>query len=223
MGMKPIAHVYNNFPEKFGLPRQSQLAPHLVSEIVMEEPYRVPEAFRGIEEYGYLWIIWEFEKTGNSEFSPTVRPPRFGGNKRVGVFATRSPNRPNPIGLTAVKLLGVDYTADRGPVLRVAGADIRSGTPVYDIKPYLPYADSYEDAACALEAPPSLQVVWEAECPSSLSREERMELEEAISFDTRPAYRKEEKSSFGMSYGRYQVKFRVEEDTVYIESVIPQK
>ena len=145
--MKVIARMRSDFPTKFGLPRQSGMAEHLISRIVMEEGFRNPEAFRGIGDFEYLWLLWLFEPMGRREWSPTVRPPKLGGNKRVGVFATRSPNRPNPIGLTRVKLISLEQTDALGPVLTVSGADLMSGTAILDIKPYLPFADSVPCAA----------------------------------------------------------------------------
>ena len=144
--MKVVARIQNAFDEKFGVPRQSGLAEEVISTIVFEEEYRVPEALRGIEAFSHLWLIWGFDRTERETWSPTVRPPRLGGNKRVGVFATRSPFRPNAIGLSCVRLMGVEKTAGQGAVLKVAGADIVNGTPIYDIKPYLPYSDCRTDA-----------------------------------------------------------------------------
>ena len=143
--MKIIARIHNPYDEKFGVPRQSGLAEEVLSTIVFEEEYRVPEALRGIEEFSHLWLIWGFDKAERDTWSPTVRPPRLGGNKRVGVFATRSPFRPNAIGLSCVKLVSVDKTPE-GLVLTVSGADLMNGTPIYDIKPYLPYADCKPEA-----------------------------------------------------------------------------
>lgn len=144
--MKPIAHMQSEFPTKFGIPRQSGLAKSLKSKIVFEEKYRDPEAFRGLEAYSHIWIIWEFSEAVRDEWSPTVRPPRLGGNVRKGVFATRSPFRPNPIGLSGVKLEKIDLHTEEGPVLYVSGADLMNGTPIYDIKPYVPFVDSHPDA-----------------------------------------------------------------------------
>ena len=144
--MKAIAHIRNDFPEKFGIPHQSGRIQELKADIVFEPEYRNPEAFRGLEEYSHIWLIWEFSQAIRPEWSPTVRPPRLGGNIRKGVFATRSPFRPNPIGLSSVKLEGIEFT-EEGPILHVLGADLMNGTPVYDIKPYLAYVDSHPDAS----------------------------------------------------------------------------
>ena len=146
--MKIIAKIKNDFKEKFGIPRQSGIARNMLSRIVFEPEYRVREALRGIEEYSHLWLIWEFSEAKREGWSPTVRPPRLGGNKRMGVFATRSPYRPNPIGLSSVKLVSVDESEGEGLVLTVSGADLLDGTPIYDIKPYLSFTDSHPDAVC---------------------------------------------------------------------------
>ena len=144
--MKVIAHIHSDFPTKFGIPRQSGLVESLKAKIVFEPEYRNSDALRGMDEYSHLWLIWEFSEAKRDTWSPTVRPPRLGGNKRMGVFATRSPFRPNPIGLSCVKLEAIDFTAENGPVIIVSGADLLDGTPIYDIKPYLPFADSRPDA-----------------------------------------------------------------------------
>ena len=145
--MKMIAHIESDFTEKFGIPRQSGLVENLVSRIVFEKEYRVPEAFRGLEDFSHIWIIWQFSEAVREDWSPTVRPPRLGGNKRMGVFATRSPFRPNSIGLSSVRLLKIDFDCPEAPVLYVSGADMLNGTPIFDIKPYLPYTDSHPEAS----------------------------------------------------------------------------
>ncbi len=142
-----IAHIHTDFTSKFGIPRQSGLVDELEATIIFEPEFRNPDALRGIEEYSHLWLIWQFSECTDKEWTPTVRPPRLGGNKRMGVFATRSPFRPNPVGLSSVRLIGVEKTAEYGCILRVAGADMLDGTPIYDIKPYLPYVDSHPDAS----------------------------------------------------------------------------
>ena len=189
--MKPIAHIYNDFPTKFGLPRQSGMSENLISRIIMEKEYRNPDAFRGIGEFEYLWLIWLFEPMGKREWSPTVRPPKLGGNKRMGVFATRSPNRPNPIGLTRVRLISLEQTAADGPVLTVSGADLMSGTEILDIKPYLPFADSVPEAATG-EYGPDKQEPLNVEIPESdaatFTSKQLSALREALSYDPRPGY-----------------------------------
>ena len=193
MELTPIAHIENDFPTKFGLPRQSGMAEHLTSAIVMEPPFRVPEAFRGIEDFEYLWLIWLFEPMGKREWSPTVRPPKLGGNKRMGVFATRSPNRPNPIGLTRVRLLALEHTADKGVVLTVSGADLMNGTAILDIKPYLPFADSVPDAMTGAYGP---------------------------SQQPRPGYQTDPDRQYGFGYAGYDVRFIVKENTATVTDAV---
>ena len=222
MELAPIAHIYNDFPTKFGLPRQSGMSEHLLSRIVMEPGYRNPEAFRGIEEFEYLWLIWLFEPMGKRSWSPTVRPPKLGGNKRMGVFATRSPNRPNPLGLTRVRLLSLDQTAE-GPVLTVAGADLMSGTEILDIKPYLPFADSAPEAASGAYGP-SHQTLLDAEIPehvAALFGEDRLAaLREALSYDPRPGYQDDGEREYGFLYAGYDVRFKVRGDKAVVTDAV---
>ena len=201
MNCKPIARIYNDFPTKFGLPRQSGMAEHLISKIIMEKEYQAPEAFRGIEEFEFLWLLWEFEPMGKRTWSPTVRPPKLGGNKRMGVFATRSPNRPNPIGLTRVRLLGVEQTESDGTVLTVSGADLMSGTAILDIKPYLPFADSAPKAAAGDYGPDRQTKVLE--------------------YDPRPGYQNDPERIYGFAYGGYDIKFRIADDAVTVTEAVP--
>ncbi|MBR0327253.1 MAG: tRNA (N6-threonylcarbamoyladenosine(37)-N6)-methyltransferase TrmO, partial [Clostridia bacterium] len=180
--MKIIAHIHTDFPEKFGLPRQSGLVEGLKGKIVFEPEYRVPEALRGIEGFSHLWLIWQFSEAVRPTWSPTVRPPRLGGNKRMGVFATRSPFRPNPIGLSCVKLEGWEMT-DEGPVITVSGIDIMDGTPIYDIKPYLPHADCKADATGGFSTDAmhhSLEVVIPAELEAKIEERLRKPLAELL-------------------------------------------
>ena len=143
---RPIAYIHSDFPDKFGIPRQSGLAQSLKSTLIFEPDFRFPDAFRGLEDYSHIWLIWGFSENKHSRWTPTVRPPRLGGNTRKGVFATRSPFRPNPVGLSSVKLDKIEFTKEHGPVLHISGADLMNGTPIFDIKPYLPYVDSHPDA-----------------------------------------------------------------------------
>ena len=209
--MKIIAHIHTKFPEKFAIPRQSGLA-ETVGKIVFTPEYAVPEALRGIEEYSHLWLIWEFSETKRDKWSPTVRPPRLGGNKRMGVFATRSPFRPNPIGLSSVKLLGVEQTKE-GPVLIVSGADLMDNTPIYDIKPYLSFTDSHPDAKNGF-ADDALSYALEVDFPEQLRNGIDSTLaEEIISIlaqDVRPAYIDDPERIYGISYGGVDLKFKVE-------------
>ena len=222
MEMNAIAHIVNDFPTKFGLPRQSGMAEHLLSRIIMEPPYRNPEAFRGVEAFEYLWLIWLFEPMGKRAWSPTVRPPKLGGNKRMGVFATRSPNRPNPIGLTRVKLVSVEQTA-KGAVLTVAGADLMNGTAILDIKPYLPYADSVPDASAGGYGP-SHQTMLTVEIPDEVaalfSIEQLAALKEVLAYDPRPGYQSDPDRVYGFAYGGYDVRFRVQDTTLTVLEAI---
>lgn len=208
--MQIIAHIYNDYTEKFGIPRQSGLNQALISRIVMEPAYRAREAFRGIEAYSHLWLIWEFSQVpADAPFSPTVRPPRLGGNARLGVFATRSPFRPNRLGLSCVELIRVEESPE-GPLLLVAGADLMNGTPIYDIKPYLPYADAVPDARVneALSCP-RLQVDIPAELEARIPEEKREALKEMLALDPRPAYQEDPERVYGVKFGGMDVQFRV--------------
>ena len=223
--MKMIAHIESVFPTKFGIPRQSGLASELRSRVVFEPEYREANALRGIEGFEYLWLIWEFSASVREEWSPTVRPPRLGGNTRLGVFATRSPFRPNPIGLSSVRLEAVEWDAPDGPALLVSGADLMDGTPIYDIKPYLPYTDSHPDARSgfAQGADRTLKVDFpEAELqkvPESL----RAGLIQVLAQDPRPSYHRDPNHVYGFYYGDADVRFRVQEDTVTVTEVCPGK
>lgn len=219
--MKIIARIYTDFREKFGIPRQSGLAKDTVGRIVFEPEYRVPEALRGIEEYSHLWLIWNFSEAEREGWSPTVRPPRLGGNKRMGVFATRSPFRPNAIGLSSVRLLSVEDTAE-GKVLVVAGADILDGTPIYDIKPYLAFTDSHPDAVCGFADEVrdySLEVVIPEELKNGLSDEYIRALVSILSGDPRPQYKEDSDRIYGMIYGKNEVKFTVADGVLSVVEI----
>ncbi len=209
--MKVIAHIKTDFKEKFGIPRQSGLVESR-GEIIFEPEYRVREAFRGLEEFSHIWVLWQFSEAVRDSWSPTVRPPLLGGNKRVGVFATRSPFRPNSIGLSCVKLERVEYTKNFGPVLHVLGADILDGTPIYDIKPYLPYADSHPDAVGGFTENLSERKLSVSDPYGVLDivpHDVRDTLIATLAHDPRPSYKGDE-SQYGMRYGDYEVKFSVE-------------
>ena len=216
--MKPIAHIETPFKEKFGVPRQAGLVEG-EARVVFEPEYRVAEAVRGLEEFDYVWLIWQFHLAERQEWSPTVRPPRLGGNKRVGVFATRSPFRPNPIGLSCVRLLRIEP----GPVLVVAGADLVDGTPIYDIKPYIVYADSHPDARSgfAQEAPKTLEVVDDHGLLLQLPEDKRRELVECLRQDPRPHYQHDPQRLYTMPYDRWEVSFRVTDGSVEIHEIHP--
>lgn len=223
--MQVIAHIRNVFPTKFGLPRQSGLVPELISTIVFEPEFRVPEALRGIESYSHLWLIWEFHQAvreGESQaWKPTVRPPRLGGNTRMGVFATRSPFRPNPLGLTVVKLLAVEDTAE-GKVLVVSGADMMDGTPIYDIKPYLPHADCHPEAVGGFadaHVDDHVDVVFPEEHLRRVPENLRETLIGVLSQDPRPAYQKDPDRVYGFAYADMEVRFTVANGVLTVCSV----
>ena len=216
MELSVVARIRTDFPEKFGLPRQSGLVPSLKGKIVFEPPYRSPDALRGIEGYSHLWLIWGFSEGfasgGERRFSPTVRPPRLGGNVRIGVFATRSPNRPNPLGLSCVRLCGVEEDPDLGPVLLVAGIDMADGTPIYDIKPYLPFADAFPDARDGFAgevAGDRLRVEFPEELADRLPPDKRGPLIDALRGDPRPSYQQDGDRVYGFPYAGFEIRFRV--------------
>ncbi|MBQ8972281.1 MAG: tRNA (N6-threonylcarbamoyladenosine(37)-N6)-methyltransferase TrmO [Clostridia bacterium] len=219
--LRPIAHIQTDFPTKFGVPRQSGLANDLLATVIFEPEYRDENALRGIEAYSHLWLIWEFSENLREGWSPTVRPPRLGGNAAMGVFATRSPFRPNPIGLSCVKLVSVERTAQCGAVLRVSGADCVDGTPIYDIKPYLPYADSHPEATGgftdALKAH-ILKVEFPAALQNAFTSEQLAGLIQALSQDPRPGYRRNDERPFGFLYAGRDVRFTVSGDTLTVLS-----
>lgn len=218
--MKPIAHIETLYKSKFGVPRQAGLV-SAPARVVFEPEYRVAEAVRGLEEFDYVWLLWQFHLTERQEWSPTVRPPRLGGNKRVGVFATRSPFRPNPIGLSSVRLLKIAFEDD-GPVLYVEGADLVDGTPVYDIKPYLPYTDSHPDARSGFApARPeaSLRVDDSDGLIERLPEELRRPLVETLMNDPRPHYQHDPERVYGMPFDRWEVRFRVDGDVLQVVDI----
>ena len=217
--MKIIAHIRNGFPTKFGLPRQSGLVQELASTIVFEPEYRIPEAFRGLEGYSHLWIIWQFHKAQRDSWSPTVRPPRLGGNVRMGVFATRSPFRPNAIGLSCVRLERIENTADQGIVLHVNGADLMDGTPIYDIKPYLPYVDSIPDAKggfAAAHEDDHVEVVFPDEWLRAVPDELQSGLIGVLRQDPRPAYQNDPDRVYGFSYAGLEIRFTVRDSILTV-------
>ena len=219
--MKIIARIHNAFDEKFGVPRQSGLAEEVESVIVFEEEYRAEEALRGIEEFSHLWLIWAFDRAEREKWSPTVRPPRLGGNQRVGVFATRSPFRPNAIGLSCVRLLGMEKTRE-GTVLRVAGADLMNGTPIYDIKPYLPYADCKPDATGGFTdrtEKRTVEVVLSEEAEKRLSLEEKKALEAVLKEDPRPAYQEDPERIYTFGFAGKQISFQVNAGVLTVTAV----
>lgn len=224
--MKIIAHIENDFPTKFGIPRQSGLVNSLRSRIVFAPEYRNPDAFRGLEDFSHVWLIWEFSQAVRQKWSPTVRPPRLGGNTRMGVFATRSPFRPNPVGLSAVQLEEVVLHGADAPYLVVSGADLMNGTPIYDIKPYLPHIDSHPDARGGFAVPAAehrLKVVfpelWLEKVPEQL----RDGLTEVLAQDPRPSYQHDPERVYGFGFARLEVEFTVDGDVLTVCGVTAQK
>ncbi len=221
----PIAHIRSDFSEKFGIPRQSGLVSELAAEIVFLPEYRSPDALRGIEGYDYLWLIWRFSaNSARTGWSPTVRPPRLGGNRRMGVFATRSPVRPNPLGLSSVRLLGVEEGGAEGPVLRVAGADLLDGTPIYDIKPYLPGADSHPEARSGFVAEQPWQPLAVECAPALLARLPEAKRAAALGVlaqDPRPAYQDDPARLYGMAFAGFDIRFTVAQGVLTVTDILP--
>lgn len=222
--LRPIARIHTEFSEKFGIPRQSGLVEELSARIVLEPAYRVREALRGIEGFSHLWLLWQF--TESRGWSPTVRPPRLGGNQRVGVFATRSPFRPNPIGLSCVKLDRVDWDAPNGPVLVVRGADLLDGTPLFDIKPYVPLADCRPEAVGGfsdLHREDRLTVDFPERLLAQVPKEKRAALLGVLSQDPRPSYQHDPQRVYGMAFAGLEVKFTVAGQTLQVRDVLAKK
>lgn len=222
LNMKVIARIHNDFPTKFGIPRQSALAPELKSMIVFEEEYRDPNALREIEQFTHLWLIWQFSEAVREEWSPTVRPPRLGGNKRIGVFATRSPFRPNPIGLSAVKLEKVEIDPKFGPVIYVSGADLMNGTPILDIKPYIPFTDSIPSAAEGYTAQTVLHQL-EVDFPEELAKKvtpgKLDGLKQVLEQDPRPSYQDDPQRIYGLRFADMEVKFCVDGNRLTVKGI----
>ncbi len=221
--MKYIAKIKTDFPTKFGLPRQSGLNDEIKGKIIFEKEFRNPDALRGLEEFSHLWIVWEFSSAKQEKWSPTVRPPLLGGNEKKGVFATRSPFRPNPIGLSVVKLEKIQMTKEQGPVIYVSGVDMMDGTPIFDIKPYLPYADSVPGATGGFTdnlSERKLEVTFPVELKQKISEDKLEELIFALSGDPRPSYIEDEKRVYGFFFCNREVKFTVKEKTLTVVEVI---
>ena len=217
----PVAHIESDFAEKFGIPRQSGLVDTLTARVVMEPPYRRMEAFREIAGFSHLWLIWQFSEALTQDFRPTVRPPRLGGNRRVGVFASRAPYRPNGLGLSCVRLLRLEET-DRGPELVVAGADLLDGTPIFDIKPYLPYADSHPDALPGYTAQTvehRLQVDFPAELLQKVPADKRQSLMGVLACDPRPGYEDKPQMVYGLAYAGLDIGFMVTDGALTVVRV----
>ena len=221
--MKIIGHIHTDFSSKFGIPRQSGLVPELKGIITFEPEFRNPQAFRGLEEFSHIWILWKFSKSEKEHWSATVKPPRLGGKKRMGVFATRSPYRPNDIGLSSVKLEKISFDEKLGPMLYVAGADLLDGTPIYDIKPYIAYTDSHPDAAegfAGTVKEKELQVDFPEELLSKFPKEKRDAILGVLSQDPRPAYDTDETRLYGVEFAGFDVRFTVTGEVLQVKELI---
>ena len=220
--IRPIAKMKSDFASKFGIPRQSGLVAELRSTVVFEPEFRNPDALRGIEDFSHLWIIWQFSEAVRTGWSPTVRPPRLGGNTRLGVFATRSPFRPNNLGLSCVRLVGVEQTQEYGTVLHVAGADLMDGTPIFDIKPYIPYADMQPTATGGFTDTAG-EFLLEVDFPPHLLAQVPKDKQEALigvlTHDPRPSYQKDSDRVYGLTFGGCNVRFTVEDNVLLVHSV----
>lgn len=221
--LQPIARVRTEFRSKFGIPRQSGLVPELSAVVVFEPDYRFPEAVRGLDGFSRIWLIWQFSENRDRGWSPTVRPPRLGGNRRMGVFATRSPFRPNGLGLSCVQLDRVETGGPDGPLLYISGADLLDGTPVFDIKPYVPYADAFPDARCGFAPPPSDML--EVDFPEPLLRlvpeDRRTALCRVLALDPRPRYQDDPERPYYLEFSTVAVRFTVREGTLHVLAVEP--
>ena len=217
-----IARIKSDFPTKFGIPRQSGLVDSLRATVIFEPEFRNPDTLRGIEGYSHLWLIWQFSEAIRKDWSPTVRPPRLGGNTRMGVFATRSPFRPNSLGLSSVKLLGVEHTAEYGTVLHVGGADLMDGTPIFDIKPYIPYGDSHPDATGGFTDTAGeflLDVDFPEVLLALLPEDKREAAIGVLSHDPRPSYQKDADRIYGLSFAGFDIRFTVSENRLQVQEV----
>lgn len=224
--MKIIARIRSDFPTKFGIPRQSGLVPELTARVVFEPEYRNPDALRGLEGYSYLWLLWEFSEAVQEKWSPTVRPPRLGGNRRMGVFATRSPFRPNPIGLSSVRLERLEASAGEGTVLIVSGADLMDGTPIYDIKPYLPHVDCHPEARGGFTENARdyrLRVILPPQWAERLPQAQQKALIGLLAQDPRPSYQEDAERVYGFAYAEWEIHFTVQGDTLTVCGIEPQK
>lgn len=217
--MQVIAHMKSDFPTKFGIPRQSGLVETLQSTIIFEPEFRNPDALRGLEDFSHLWIIWQFSEAVRTEWSPTVRPPRLGGNKRLGVFSTRSPFRPNAIGLSSVKIQGLEHTAEYGTVIHVSGADLMDGTPIFDIKPYVPYCDCHPDATGGFTADADdfiLDVHFPRELLEKIPEDKQQAAIDVLSHDPRPSYQKDSDRIYGLNFAGFDIRFTVQNKTLTV-------
>ena len=219
--IRPIARYEGDLPDKFGLPRQAGLVEALEGRVVFLPPYRREEALRGLEGFSHIWLIWQFDRALREDWSPTVRPPRLGGNRRLGVFATRSPFRPNGLGLSCVRLLGLERDGERGTVLRVAGADLADGTPIFDVKPYLPYADAHPEALSGFAPEPgaALGVRYAPGTAERLPADKRAALTGILANDPRPRYQQDAARVYALSFAGCTVRFSVDGDTLTVTAI----
>ena len=220
--MRVIARIHSDFSTKFGVPRQSGLVDALESTVVFEPEYRNMDALRGLEDFSHLWLVWVFDKAVRRDWSPTVRPPRLGGNRRMGVFATRSPFRPNPIALSSVKLAGIEQTPNLGPVLHILGADLMDGTPILDIKPYIPYADAHPEALGGFAAVPAgetLEVLISPDMLEKIPPERREALRGVLAQDPRPHYQDDPERIYGFGFAGMEVRFSVEGSRLTVREI----
>ena len=221
----PIAHIRTDFPAKFGLPRQSMLIDSLIGKIIFEPTYRNTEALRGLEDYSHIWLIWQFSEAVRDNWSATVRPPRLGGNKRMGVFATRSPFRPNSLALSCVKIENIELSTPQGPVITVSGIDMLDNTPIFDIKPYLPHIDSIPHARGGFALPVAgnkLEIIFETDDITSLPNDFIASLHSVLEQDPRPHYQDDVNRIYGFSFKGYEIHFTVEGEKLFVKSVIPE-
>ena len=220
--VRPIARIKSDFPTKFGIPRQSGLVEQLRATVIFEPEYRNPDALRGMEDFSHLWLIWQFSEAVRQEWSPTVRPPRLGGNTRLGVFATRSPFRPNNLGLSCVRLLGLEETKEFGTVIHVAGADLMDGTPIFDIKPYIPYADCRPDASGGF-TDSAKDFILDVDFPDVLLEKLPQDKKDAaigvLSHDPRPPYQKDSDRVYGLTFAGFDIRFRVKDNLLTVLEV----
>ncbi|MBQ3529155.1 MAG: tRNA (N6-threonylcarbamoyladenosine(37)-N6)-methyltransferase TrmO [Oscillospiraceae bacterium] len=221
--IRAIATMRSDFPTKFGIPRQSGLVDSLRSTIVFEPEFRNPDALRGLEDFSHIWLIWQFSEAVRTDWTPTVRPPRLGGNTRMGVFATRSPFRPNSLALSCVRIIGLEQTEENGTVIHVAGADLMDGTPIFDIKPYIPYSDSHPEALGGFTSTAKdylLQVDFPLELLEVLPKDKQEAAIELLSHDPRPSYQTQADRVYGLSFAGFDIRFSVENSTLYVKEVI---
>lgn len=223
--IKPIATIQTDFPTKFAIPRQGSISSSITGKIIFKKEYRKEGILRGLEDFSHIWLIWGFNNFDfTKEFAPTIRPPKLGGNTKVGVFASRSPNRPNPLGMSVVKIEKIDYEDKKSPIILVSGVDLMDDTPIYDIKPYIPYSDSISDAkegytACTRNIK-KLKVIIKDECKNQLPQDKLNCLIETLSYDPRPGYEHDNSKMYGFKYLDKEIKFHVEDDSIlYIDNI----